>query len=158
MILQEKVDHISEKAKVLESYLRDESTLYEAVNNLTRESVQRLLNTYELDSTDNQTFMLGPVNIVRSRILKFLLESRKIDGDLINEIKNKFIMKDLAYFSEYPEHIKKGIQEYEIGLRGPFHVWRNDFRILYKFFFSLDDKIKVNQYLEDIKNEIFEAR
>lgn len=157
MNLQDKVNYLISKAKDFESYFRDESELYEAVNNLDRNRVQDLLEGFDLKEKDAQAYILGPVNIVRSKLLKFLLEGKKVDGELINEIKDKFILKDLNYFADYPEHIKKVIQDYTIGDLGPFHAWRNDFRILYTFFFSLDIKLKVNQYLEDIKSEIFKA-
>ena len=60
MNLQDKVNYLISKATEFESYFRDESKLYDAVNNLDRNRVQGLLEGFDLKEKDAQVYMLGP--------------------------------------------------------------------------------------------------
>ena len=99
--LQDKVNYVMEKAKELEEYFQDESRLYDAANSMEKKVLMELKQSYEIEDTKIAAQYFGPVNIVRVKIINFLVAGTKIDKELIDEIKEKFLNKDIAYFSDF---------------------------------------------------------
>ncbi|MFZ4437600.1 MAG: AAA family ATPase [Syntrophales bacterium] len=153
--IQERVDYITRFAYELTKCKSEPEYLFSRVNSIHGDDIHSLLEQYSEDNIfGNAT--LSPVNFIRHHILHMLESGKKITADELENAKEKFIAKDMVYFSGYGEPIRKAIEDYLIGDRTPFHVWKEPFRILYAFIFTKKIKETVNDYLKGITNEIIE--
>ena len=156
--IQQKVEFLSETARAFEQYYQDEEALFEAINALDEGLVNTLLtHYYHFTDWQSKPQYFAPVNLLRHKILLNLKDGILVDKQLVEEIKEKFLSRDLTYFAELPESVQNSIQNYQIGKRGPFHAWSNDFRLLYTLLFLPELKDKVNRYLEEIKRYVLET-
>jgi len=98
--------------------------------------------------------LFKPVNLLRLEILNKIKENITVTPELIEEIKNKIINKDTAYFSKYGESLVNGLKDYPEKKKSPFVNWTKNFSIVHPFFHNSEDKIDSNNALETIAKEI----
>lgn len=152
MNIQAKFDYIILKAKELEEYFQDEDLLYKSLNSLDRAAIDEIIETGQPRFDKSNNLYFGPVILVRDKVARLLQQGIRINADTIDEIKDRFISKDVEFFSEYSAQIQEAIKEYEIGESSPFRAWKKNFRILYTFFFRSSVKENVNSYLKDVSD------
>jgi 5-methylcytosine-specific restriction protein B len=153
MTLQEKVAYIIGLASELNKCKNDTEYLFSQVNSISKKDLAALMVQYgEENIFVNER--LSPVNFIRLHTLRMVESGKQVTLEELENAKEKFISKDLDYYAGYSNTIKKAIEEYPIGVKTPFYVWKEAFRILYVFFFSGKYKETVNGYLDDITSGI----
>lgn len=147
--MQIQFEYIIDLAKKYDGYAEKPNTLYEAINNLTKPSVEDIFREYGDPDRD-----FKPVNLLRAELARRLLEGQEINEALVNEIKNKIRTKDVEYFNHYKEAFLKQLQEYELFKRDLFANWQNPWSIFYSFFYRGSIKETVLSYLEQIAKDL----
>jgi 5-methylcytosine-specific restriction enzyme B len=148
--MQKSIEIIQRYAAELEKLENDETYLFEKLNNLDIDIVEQLINNFESEH-------FQPVNLLRLEILKKMKEKNTITSELIEEIKNKIIVKDKAYFSEYSENFVEGLINYPQKKKLPFVNWKKNFSIVYPFFYRSEDKKESDYALDVIAKELLKV-
>lgn len=148
MQIQEKIDYLIEKAKRFKSFLKDNETLFDAVNNLTDKELKISQSAYSLEMALKQK-SIRPVNLLRHLLVEEKKNGNPITPDMIENLKEKFNSKDEKFLSRFDADVRKRIENYIIGKRGPFNSWKNHFRILYTLLYNPFYET-VTEYLADI--------
>ncbi|AKB73969.1 hypothetical protein MSLAZ_0708 [Methanosarcina lacustris Z-7289] len=148
--MQKSIGIIQKYAAELKKLEQDEKYLLEQLNNLDIDVVEGLINNF----TSEQ---FQPVNLLRLEILNKIKENIIITPELIEEIKNKIIAKDDAYFSKYGETLVSGLIDYPQKKKLPFVNWKKNFSIFFPFFHRLVDKIESDTALDRIAKGLMKA-
>lgn len=141
------IEIIQKLAVELEKLEKDESYLFEQLNNLDINIVDKLIAEYKSEK-------FQPVNFLRLEILNQIKEKKRITPELIEELKNKIIDKDTDFFSKCDENLIKGLIDYINENKRPFVIWSKNFSILYRFFYRLEDREKTENALDTIAKEL----
>ena len=149
--MQTQFQYIIDLAKQYNGYSEKPNTLFEAINNLSKTSVEDIFKEYGDPDRD-----FKPVNLLRAEIARRLLQGQLINEDLVNEIKDKIRVKDVNYFNHYKESFLKQIQEYELFKRDLFANWQNPWSVFHSFFYRGSIKETVLNYLEQIANDLLD--
>lgn len=147
--MQTQFQYIIDLAKQYNGYSEKPNTLFEAINNLPKTSVEDIFKEYGDPDRD-----FKPVNLLRAEIARRLLQGQPINEPLVNEIKDKIRAKDIDYFNHYKEPFLKQIQEYELFKRDLFANWQNPWSVFHSFFYRGSIKETVLNYLEQIANDL----
>lgn len=147
--MQTQFQYIIDLAKQYNGYSEKPNTLFEAINNLPKTSVEDIFKEYGDPDRD-----FKPVNLLRAEIARRLLQGQPINEPLVNEIKDKIRAKDVNYFNHYKEPFLKQIQEYELFKRDLFANWQNPWSVFHSFFYRGSIKETVLNYLEQIANDL----
>lgn len=147
--MQTQFQYIIDLAKQYNGYSEKPNTLFEAINNLPKTSVEDIFKEYGNPDRD-----FKPVNLLRAEIARRLLQGQPINEPLVNEIKDKIRAKDVDYFNHYKEPFLKQIQEYELFKRDLFANWQNPWSVFHSFFYRGSIKETVLNYLEQIANDL----
>ncbi|KAF5424066.1 MAG: 5-methylcytosine-specific restriction enzyme B [Candidatus Methanocomedens sp.] len=145
--MKQSVEIIQKHAEYFKKLEQSEQYLFEQLNTLNTEIVEQLIESFD-------TGLFKPVNLLRLEILNKIKENITVTPELIEEIKNKIINKDTAYFSKYGESLVNGLKDYPEKKKSPFVNWTKNFSIVYPFFHNSEDKIDSNNALETIAKEI----
>lgn len=145
--MKQSVEIIQKHAEYFKKLEQSEQYLFERLNTLNTEIVEQLIESFD-------TGLFKPVNLLRLEILNKIKENITVTPELIEEIKNKIINKDTAYFSKYGESLVNGLKDYPEKKKSPFVNWTKNFSIVYPFFHNSEDKIDSNNALETIAKEI----
>jgi len=141
--MKQSIEIIQKYAKELKKLEENESYLFEQLNNLDIEIINQLIKNY----TSEQ---FKPVNLLRLEILNTLKENIALTPELIEDIENKIINKDKAYFSKYGESLVNGLINSPQKKKSPFVNWRKSFSIVYPFFYSSAAKAESDNALDTI--------
>ena len=147
--MQTQFQYIIDLAKQYNGYSEKPNTLFEAINNLPKTSVEDIFKEYGDPARD-----FKPVNLLRAEIARRLLQGQSVNEPLVNEIKDKIRAKDVNYFNHYKEPFLKQIQEYELFKRDLFANWQNPWSVFHSFFYRGSIKETVLNYLEQIANDL----
>lgn len=139
---------IAEQYKVLSN---DDSALYKALNKLPEETITNIYNEY---GDPEKSFK--PVNFLRAEVARRLIEGEKIDQNKIEDLKDKIRTKNLTSFSHCNQRFLKELKEYPITKRDIFAVWKQAWFILHCFFYRGIIKENVQNYLEQISNDLLQ--
>ena len=145
--MKQSVEIIQKHAEYFKKLEQSEQYLFEQLNTLNTEIVEQLIESFD-------TGLFKPVNLLRLEILNKIKENITVTPELIEEIKNKIINKDTAYFSKYGESLVNGLKDYPEKKKSPFVNWTKNFSIVHPFFHNSEDKIDSNNALETIAKEI----
>ncbi len=133
----EKISYLKEKSLYFEKLSNDKKFLYQEINNLSKEQINRLINLYQEK--------IGPQNILRLTVLKSLQNGIQITEEFYKEIQDKFLIKDLDFFHKYfDDEVITFINNYSAPKGGnSFVLWKDSFRGLYTLLYYGDCKKKV---------------
>ena len=145
--MKQSIETIQKRAKYLKTLEQSEQYLFEQLNSLDTGIVEQLIESFD-------TGFFKPVNLLRLEILNTIKEKSAVTPELIEEIKNKIINKDEAYFSKYGESLVNGLINAPQKKKSPFVNWKKNFSIVHPFFHNSEDKIDSNNALETIAKEI----
>lgn len=146
--VDEAISYLKDKSLYFEKLSNDKNFLYQEINNLPQVQINYLIDFY--------SDKIGPLNILRLTVLKALQSGTQITEDLVQEIKDKFNSKDLAYFESYlAENVVTFINNYQSPKGGnPFQAWSDPFHSLYTFIYYGECKEKVNNYYTEMANRL----
>ena len=136
------ISFLKEQSVFYNKLAGDTNFLYEEINNLKNtEQLNDVIAVYKEQS--------GPTNIVRLTVLKAIEQGKIISDDFVNEVKEKFLNKDLKYFEQFLdsktiEHINS------CKSLNPFKTWGDPFKMFYVYFFNGKSKNKTITYMNAI--------
>lgn len=116
-----------------EQYRRLEASpgeLYNVVNELPITVLQELLIEY--GNTDKG---VKPVNVLRAEVARTLLAGETITQETLSFIKEKFRMKDVAFFDHLSPKAKQELLAYKITKRDIFANWQNPWNVFHTFIY-----------------------
>ncbi len=144
-----KFQYIVEQANLYKTYAEQSTALYEAVNALPKETLEAI--HWEYNDQDNK---FQPVNLLRAEIAR-QSRGRKIEGELIEEIKEQIRNRNKTYFSShYPEKYLQELEDYRQGKRDMFVNWQKPWSVLHVFLYRDETLDKTVQYLEEIGQQL----
>lgn len=144
------ISYIKEKTLFFNEISNNTAKLYQELNNLKNTSqLELLLETYKTSA--------GQIlNILRYAVLNAIKNNEIITSELVEEIKEKIVSKDLNYLKKYlDDTIIQSIIGYKSKNGGnPFRSWIAPFRIFYTFFYYGECKNNIIKYLKNLGNSI----
>ena len=149
-IFDDIISYLQEQCKFYTRIINNDEELFKEINNLKNNNTMFniLFNRY---NTKNE-----PVNLLRYSILKAIEKNITITNEFVNDVKNKFINKDIEFFKnklKLNDNQLSFIKEYTAKKGGnTFHNWTKNFSIFYTFFYSPQEQKKVKEYLNKIGN------
>jgi len=147
--MQIQYQYLIDIAKLYRNFTNAPVTLYEALNNLPKNTIEEIYKEYGDPDRD-----FKPVNLLRAEIARRLLQGETVGELLVNEIKDKIRSKDVNYFNQYKEAFLKQLQDYELFKRDLFANWQNPWSIFHSYFYRGTIKETVLTYLEQISKEL----
>lgn len=145
--MQESINLIQAHANKLKKLEENENYLFEQLNNLDAEIVTKLVNIFKIE-------YFQPVNLLRFEILQHIKDKKTVTPELIEEIKDRIVKKDNAYFSKYGEALTRGLMNYPVKKKTPFVNWKRYFSIFFPFFYLPEDKIESDKALDKIVTDL----
>ncbi|MDI3485489.1 MAG: 5-methylcytosine-specific restriction enzyme [Methanolobus sp.] len=143
--MQESINLIQEHATKLRKLEENESYLFEQLNTLDADTVNKLIDLFEI-----QYFQ--PVNLLRFEILQYIKNKKTVTPEVVEEIKEKIVTKDEVYFSKYGEALVNGMLNYPEKKKSPFVNWKKYFSICFPFFYLPSHKQEVDNALDYVAN------
>lgn len=147
--METQFQYITDLAKQYRTYTDQSTVLYTAINNLPINVIEEIYKDFGDPDHD-----FKPVNLLRAEIARRLLQGETASETLVNEIKEKIRTKDIDYFSHYKEGFLKQLEGYELFKRDLFANWQNPWNIFHSFFYRGVIKETVQNYLEQIANDL----
>lgn len=145
--IEQKIRTIQEFAETFELYDKDENSLFEEINRLDSDVVNKLIDYYNPVLKNFQ-----PVNFLRLEILNLLKEGELIDNNLLDGCKEKIKKRDQAYFKKYGSDFIEELNSYEDT--DFFKSWKDPFKIFHTFFLTSNVSGEIDNCLRDIASEI----
>ena len=134
-------------------YAADSGALYDAINQIARPTLEAIEDLYLESGRDFQ-----PVNLIRGVVAKRLLEGDALNDEMVEEIKERIRVKDLAYFSFLSSTQVDAMRTYSKGsARDIFSTWGNPWRIFHVFLYNNrkgGEQERVETYLEQIAQKL----
>lgn len=147
--MQTQYQYLIDLATLYRGFTNVPVTLYEALNNMQKNTVEEIYKEYGDPDRD-----FKPVNLLRAEIARRLLQGDAISEFLVNEVKEKIRTKDLVYFKNYKEVFLNQLYNYELFKRDLFANWQNPWSIFHSFFYRGSVKETVLAYLDQISKEL----
>lgn len=138
---------IQNEAKELKKLEENEVYLFEQLNLISSEIIDKLINDFTSDK-------FQPVNLLRLDILNNLKNKNNINPSLIEKIKSEIVNKNENYFLKYGEILVNGLKNYPIKKKSPFVNWKSSFRVFFPFFYRSKIKNQVDSNLEEIAKNL----
>jgi 5-methylcytosine-specific restriction enzyme B len=149
--MNEQIQYIKALAAEYKIYSERPDELFGALNKLPEASLKSIHDEYG----DREQFQ--PVNLLRARIVKQLLEGLRVDKETVEEIKSRIRGRDRDYFAYLPAGYLEQLVAYPSGKRDWFANWQKDWNVLYTFFYREAVKETTQLYLEQISNALLAA-
>lgn len=149
--MEAQFNYITDLAKQYNRFNENPTELYNAINALSKETVQEILDEY--GDTDTR---FQPLNVLRSEIARKLLNGSQVNEQLVEDVKNKIRDKDLTYFNHLPEPFLNELKEYPMGKRDVFANWQKPWSIFHTFIYRNKIKETTQLYLEQISKQLLE--
>lgn len=143
--MQKQFDYIVNLAKEYHNYKENSEHLFSALTNL---SPIQLEDIYKEYADSERSFQ--PVTLLRAEIARLLLEGKKVNQELVEEIKEKIRNKDVDYFKSYKTELLESITKQSF----PDKKLANNWTIFYPFFYRSEIKSTVELYLQQIAKEL----
>lgn len=152
-MMETQFQYIFNLAKQYNTYSKDSSVLYQALNNLPEEIVAEIYQDY---GDPDKKFQ--PVNVLRAEVARQLQNGVNIDEAFVEQIKDKIRSKDVTYFDHLASPFLTELLEYPIGKRDMFANWQKPWAIFHTFFYNKWTKQKENvqNYLDQIAADLLE--
>lgn len=147
--MQIQFQYIIDLAKKYNEYTEKPISLYAALNSLPKNTIEEIYKEYGDPERD-----FKPVNLLRAEIARRLLQGETVSEILVNEIKDKIRLKDLAYFNHYKETFLNQLHEYELFKRDLFANWQNPWSVFHTFFYRGIIKETVVNYLDQMSKDL----
>lgn len=149
--MESQFNYVTDLAKQYNHFNENPNELYNAINALSKETVQEILDEY--GDTDTR---FQPLNVLRSEIARKLLNGSQVNEQLVEDVKNKIRDKDLTYFKHLPEPFLNELKEYPMGKRDVFANWQKPWSIFHTFIYRNKIKETTQLYLEQLSKQLLE--
>lgn len=147
--MEKQFQYISDLAEKFESLAESDQLLIEALNNLSREEIEKISSDY-----GNPEKNFQPVNLVRAEISRLLLNGTRVTETVIEEVKNHVRERNTEYFSFLPNEFLTQLTNYPQSARDPFTSWQKLWGIFHTFFYRGQTKETTRLYLEQIGKQL----
>lgn len=142
-------EYITSLAKLYHSYSEQPAVLYRAINDLSSDNIAGIFSDYGDPDHD-----FRPVNLIRAEVARRLIQGEIANEDLVDLIKEKIRAKDTAFFEDYKPELLTQLKEYELSKRDFFANWKDPWRLFHSFFYRGLIKETVQNYLEQICQDL----
>lgn len=149
--MQIQFQYLADIAKQFYHLFNNEEALYTAINNLPQEAVKDIYNDYGDPEKE-----FKPVNLLRAEIAKSLVNGIPASPQLVEEIKHRIRNKDLRYFPQLTGSQIPQFKEYKEVKKDLFTAWQRPWTVFHVFFYRGEIKQNVQNYLEQIANDLLE--
>ena len=147
--MDKQISYINQLARQYNEYVNDENSLYQALNELDKESLLSITKEYGDPDRD-----FRPVNVLRYEAVRLLNKGERLSQVLLESIKANIREKNLDHFPHFSPKLIKGMEEYPIGNRDIFASWQNPWSVFHTFFFRGTIRETVDQYLQQIASQL----
>lgn len=130
-------------------YLNGDTSLYDDLNELSKDTIKSLKKNYEDDANNGR-----PVNLLRYVILSVLESDTTITPESLEAIKDKLEKRDLSDFDFLSEEAVKNFMAYPEKTKSFYTNWKNAGSILFPFLYDQKAKELVTESLEEIHDQI----
>lgn len=143
--MEKQFEYIQKLSTLYYEYNNNQELLYNTLNSLDKEQLKIINNEY-----GNQEKSFAPVNLLRAEVSRQMLDGKKLDNDLVENIKQKIRDKDISYFEIYNENILNELKNYSFKNRDIFANWQRPWGIFHTFIYNKIERNTIRQYLEQI--------
>lgn len=130
--------------------MQEDGFLFAKLNELSEEKVQAVSKTYE------PVDRIQPVNLLRYLVSRLLLEKKKIDAAVIEELKQAIESRNVSSYVRLSAELQAQLLSYKKSGKGMFPQWSKHFRVLYPFFWSVQDNKAAEDCLKRLGQEIID--
>lgn len=152
--MHKEIELIQRYARELKRLEQNEQYLFDSLNNKSKTEIEGLINDFSFVQSDFSTTRFQPVNLLRFDILNLLKEGTHVSSETVENIKTKIIQKDKGYFSKYGDILVNALKNYPQKKKSPFVNWKNNFRVLFPFYYSKKVNKETNEALEFVVKAI----
>ncbi|MBL8005025.1 MAG: EVE domain-containing protein [Candidatus Kapabacteria bacterium] len=153
--MEEQFQYLVKLATEYERLANDDNALFEAINKLPNEELQKIYENYYSKSLSSNEFK--PVNFIRAVIAKNCMEGKQVNIALLKEIKDAIVSKDENYFSIQDETLLDKFRTFTIGKRGPFTSWKRNWSIFFVYFYKNEIVDIATKKMTEIANELIKT-
>ncbi|MDR6941388.1 AAA family ATPase [Mucilaginibacter pocheonensis] len=143
--MQAQFQYIAELARQYHQLSSHPSALYQAINELSSDALEAIINEYGNDDNKFQ-----PVNLLRAEIARQRANGVEIDEHTVEDIKNKIRAKDAVYFNHLQETFLDELVRYPAGSRDMFANWQKPWAVFHTYFYRGNIKETTRLYLEQL--------
>ena len=147
--MQAQIDFILNLASRYHSFVEQPETLFSAVNQLPKDVVRRIYESYTDPDRRYQ-----PVRLLRAEIARQLLDGTEINKTLIENIKDQIRAKNTEYFHYLSPAVLNQLRDSETGKRDLFANWQKDWNVLHTFIYQDTDRETTQLYLQQISQQL----
>ncbi|MHA7941713.1 McrB family protein [Formosa sp. 3Alg 14/1] len=144
------VNNIIEKAKRLNKLKVNEASLFEYVNK-NHDNLEEVIEQYTPVSE------FRPVKTLRFLIANELRQGKTISKTEIDDLKQAIENRDISAYYHFNETLQQSLTNYKNSKSGMFPNWKDAFKILFPFVYSISDNFQIKEQLEVMANEIVEV-
>jgi len=152
--MEEQFKYIVDLAKQYKVYVDQPTELYRAINALSENVLNEILNEY--GDPENR---FQPVNLLRAESARQLLNGVELNELMVEEIKDKIRTKKINYFNHLSPAFLEELNNYPLGKRDMFANWQKPWNIFHTFFYRLkwsNEKGTVQTYLDQIGKDLLQ--
>lgn len=149
--MQTQIEYITNLARQYKVFAESSDELFSAVNELSDETICAIYTEYGEGKRNFQ-----PVNLLRAEVARLLRNGVEITKRLVEEIKTKIRLKEIAYFSHLSPEFLKQFEDYTLGKRDLFANWQKDWNVFHIFFYRGTTKETTQLYLAQIGNQLLQ--
>lgn len=147
-----RIEYIQKLASTYAEYQKDPDVLFQDLNQLSQEVLQSVYAEYA-----NEENRFQPVNAIRAEVAGMLLNNISVTSEMVEEMKEKIIDHNAAYFNYIPEAILNGLESYATDSnRNIFANWQEPWRIFIVYFYRDTYKEVTKRYLSEICNNLLD--
>jgi hypothetical protein len=147
--VEEEIKALIEKSIKLHT-LRDSSALFRACEP-SNKSIQIALTEQERWKPVDK---FEPVVLIRHLILEQIKAGITINNSLIQDLKEKIDKREISLDYKFKTEFYQSLRAYPDKKRSFFHSWKDPFKLIYPFFYSIKEKTEVKLAMEKIAEEI----
>ncbi len=148
--MQTQFQFIQQYAIKYRAYAENPDRVLEAINQLSPEDLQDILNEY---GDPNRRFQ--PVNLLRAESARLLLKGETLTQKAVEKLKSSIRERDITTFQEhYSANFLQAVKDYPMGKRDIFANWQNLWRLYHTFLYRGKTKETTMLYLEQLARQL----
>lgn len=143
--MQTQIDFITDLAHQYYFLAEYSDELFDRLHEIPENTLKKIYDEY---SSNNESFQ--PVNLLRTEIVRQLINGAEVTEYTVDELKEKIRSKQIDFFAHLPVSYLNQFKNYPIGKRDLFASWQKNWNIFHTFFYRDEVKKIVQLYLNQI--------